>query len=233
MGLALGSYADGSTTVADVRCGDAELVSTLARWLEGSGMALLALDAPLGWPAPLGAALAAHEAGQPLPEGRLFNRRTDRLVWEQLGQKPLDVGADRIARTARSALKLLDDLRQALSVPIPLAWSPEFTGIAAIEVYPAATLRAHGLPYRGYKKPEQLSRRAEIFERLSSRLAFEPTANVDQYNSDELDAVVCVLAAQDFLQGAARAPEDPDSAREEGWIWFRSAPASRTGSVRA
>lgn len=40
-------------------------------------------------------------------------------------------------------------------------------------------------------------------------------------NADGLDAVVCVLAAADFVRGDASQPPNIDVARREGWIWCR------------
>jgi hypothetical protein len=38
--------------------------------------------------------------------------------------------------------------------------------------------------------------------------------------ADALDAVVCLLAAKDFLDGAAIRPTDLAMAQREGWIWI-------------
>ena len=38
-------------------------------------------------------------------------------------------------------------------------------------------------------------------------------------SADALDAVVCVLAGRDFLEGFEVPPDAPDLARREGWIW--------------
>jgi len=57
-----------------------------------------------------------------------------------------------LARTAHEALCLLEELRYETGRPIELAWSHELApGIHAIEVYPAATLIAHGMTAHGYK----------------------------------------------------------------------------------
>jgi len=40
-------------------------------------------------------------------------------------------------------------------------------------------------------------------------------------NDDALDAAICVLAGADFLRGEAAEPPDIETARKEGWIWFR------------
>jgi hypothetical protein len=56
------------------------------------------------------------------------------FIKEKIGKQSLDVGADRIARTAYSALELLDRLRQMLGHDIKLAWEPTNKGISLIEV---------------------------------------------------------------------------------------------------
>ena len=89
-------------------------------------VALLALDSPLGWPMQLGAALSGHTAGKPLNSAsadELFSRETDRRVWKHYKKKPLEVGADRIARTAQEALNLLDCLGNGVQSIPPLLGS--------------------------------------------------------------------------------------------------------------
>jgi hypothetical protein len=209
-----------SASLCATRSHPASIISGLLR---NHAVSLLAIDAPLGWPVALASNLSAHSAGEPIevePDD-LFSRSTDRFVRDQIGKKPLDVGADRIARTAHAALRLLGDLRQSLQERIPLAWSS--TGVSqtsAIEVYPAATLTAHGFRATGYKKPEETEARAQILEQLKAVL--DPPAATTEIiaSADVLDAVVCVLAGHDFLRRLALdpAPDDPLAVRE-GWIW--------------
>jgi predicted RNase H-like nuclease len=225
VGLALGRFVDGHIAVEAVRRGAREPspVEVVARWIETRGApVLLALDAPLGWPVPLADTLVAHRAGDPLDAEAhaLFRRATDRFVRDRLGKQPLDVGADRIARTAHAALAFLSTLRQRLGLPIPLAWQPEVAGMAAIEVYPAATLAAHGLLAPGYKHPQGHDVRRRLAAELGERLALPH--NDALFHSDHLlDAALCVLAAQDFLRGEAMPPLDRGLAEREGWIWVR------------
>ena len=54
----------------------------------------------------------------------MFRRSTDDAIAERLSERPLDVGSDRIARTAHAALSFLERLRKLLDAPIPLAWEP-------------------------------------------------------------------------------------------------------------
>ena len=58
------------------------------------------------------------------PANAMFRRITDVFIQTRLGKRPLDVGADRIARTAYAALAILAILRVELGIPIPLAWTP-------------------------------------------------------------------------------------------------------------
>ena len=234
VGLALGCFAAGELVVTEAQCGGAtpeDLLGTVYGWLDPGTRFLLALDAPLGWPHALGKALATHSAGQKMDveacdsqdeANLLFRRKTDREVTVRCGKRPLDVGADRIARTAHAALRLLDELRTR--DPIPLAWSPDFLDRrAAIEVYPAATLTARGIGCSSYKgnSPNDRAERQKILQSLREHLTLQVNAEELLNDADVLDAVVCTLAAADFLRGHAH-PPDPDDdpiVRKEGWIW--------------
>jgi len=205
-----------------------EVVEKIVSWLAGTAKALIAFDAPLGWPRPMGTALAAHRAGQLLAVAAndLFRRATDRVVKEHLGKQSLDVGADRIARTAHSALRLLANLRRETALAIPLAWEPTYSDrVAAVEVYPAATLITHGIPDTGYKKNEKIEARKAIIGSLERIIQLPADRGAMEQSSDPLDAVICVLAGHDFLRGKALHPKEPEEielARHEGWIWVRA-----------
>ncbi len=71
------------------------LVDRIASWLPASGPAVIALDAPLGWPIALGNVLSSHTAGSAIGEDPhlLFRREADRFVKRKLGKQSLDVGA--------------------------------------------------------------------------------------------------------------------------------------------
>ena len=201
--------------------------------------AVLALDAPLGWPARLGTALSGHRAGHPLTvdADRLFRRETDRVVRARVGKQTLDVGADRIARTAVSALGLLDRIRRGPgSAPSALAlsalaalttWdqllafrreagllpSPEHGGsggagsVVAEEVYPAGWLHLVGLPSRGYKKASQREVRETILADLETRCVLEIDPSRLLDNADLLDGLICLLCAVDTMEGRCPGPE--------------------------
>jgi predicted RNase H-like nuclease len=186
----------------------------ISEWLNGTPTALLALDAPLGWPEKLGIALVEHTAGSVLtPEAdALFHRYTDRDVKDRLGKRPLEVGADRIARTARRALELLNSLRQALHLDIPLTWEPgSLEGVQAIEVYPAATLLA-----RQVGKQKKWKRFCDLGNDVN---ALDHEEAPDQ--PDVRDAIVCAVAGADFLMGRVTRPQNMKLAEKEGWIWVR------------
>ena len=224
IGVALGEYEAGHIRVLHIElCSRARpAVSVISEWLDETQAALLAIDAPLGWPAPLARALRRHSAGDALAvaPNDMFRRETDRFIQRQIRKTPLDVGADRIARTAHAALRILGDLRKKTGAAVPLIWNPDPpTGFTAIEVYPAATLVAHGFRSSGYKKPKQVNKREEITSRLAGVLTLPADTSQMTRNADVLDAVVCLLAAKDFLDGRAMEPVDASLALQEGWIW--------------
>ena len=168
IGIALGILVDDHLEIQDASLCSRErsAAETIAEWLrtEGEG-SVIAIDAPLGWPRPLAASLIEHTAGSAIntEAHAMFRRGTDLFIQRELKKTPLDVGADRIARTAYAALRLLANLRERLGVAIPLAWDPsDIVALVAIEVYPAATLVAHRIRSSGYKKPQQVEERSEI-----------------------------------------------------------------------
>ena len=213
------------------------IAELIARWIPEGGPTLLSVDAPLGWPVKLGEALLHHWAGMPINESpnELFRRTTDRVVKQEIGRQPLDVGADRIARTAHAALQLLQELREITGRSISLAWSPAIEGISVIEVYPAATLTAYGIQASGYKKRSQAASRRRILDSLGKHLALPSDTSVIVSNADVLDAVICILAAVDFLLGKAIEPTNRELAEKEGWIWVHRPPQIRRscGEVEA
>ena len=200
------------------------LAGTLIGWLQECDEAVIAIDAPLGWPSALGTALSKHQAGKPLVDEAhlLFRRATDRFIKARIGKQSLDVGADRIARTAFAALGLLNRLREGLRNEIPLAWTPaSLPRWSAIEVYPAATLRSHRIPDKGYKDLEKIQPRTEVLRRLRLHVDTGDADGLLERSADVLDAVLCTLAGSDFLNGLAMPPEDLGAAKTEGWIWAR------------
>ena len=201
-------------------CSDA-LAEIIIPALKTATDALIAIDAPLGWPGGMATALGPHMAGELIrtDPGMLFLRETDRDIKKRVGKTPLEVGADRIARTAHAALCVLHLLRQGVGKPIPLAWSRKFEGVVAVEVYPAATLIGWGCDSTGYKKPTDVAAREGIADKLSGAIAGLSAAVGGP--ADVFDACLCLVAAKDFLDGRAMRPRDHDLAIKEGWIWAR------------
>ncbi len=228
-GLAVGTWDGTAVSLHTLTLGqkNQSLAQTIASWLPKDEPTLLAIDAPLGWPADLGSQLANHNAGDPLnvPPNTLFRRATDRRIWQRTGKLPLDVGADRIARTAHAALTLLTELRQLTQEPIPLAWHPQLTqNLSAIEVYPAGTLKMmfDPLPVPRYKGKDGKNGRAAILQHLEQYVALPTSTDLLLKNDDALDAALCVVAGADFLRGLAEPPTNLNQAQKEGWIWVRT-----------
>jgi predicted nuclease with RNAse H fold len=212
IGLARGEYRAGVLVVREVRCRKEQPIDVLRGWLVGCSSAVVALDAPLGWPAPMVRELVAHRAGARLPttdRQQFFNRTTDVAIRSRFRKKPLEVGANLIAHTAHSAIDLLNRLRDALKVEIPLGWQPGVPeGVVAIEVYPAVTRIGRGIVCEGntlLQLPTDVSLATEVPAECS----------VDHVR----DAVLCAVAAADFCAGRAIGPVDLALARQEGWIW--------------
>lgn len=231
-GLARATYSSGNARLCDAEVGGADrekLEERVANWIVSStDPVLLALDAPLGWPVGLRDALVAHSAGEPIrvDVNQMVRRGTDRLVSCMHKKTPLDVGADRIARTAYWAVNFLGTLRKRTEKDIRLAWLPsDVKTAAAIEVYPAATMMAYKVTAAEYKKPQAEKARRKMVSDLQSTFknlelnGHEPAMIAD---ADVLDAVVCVAAALDFLEDRSAAPSEcalGSNAKTEGWIW--------------
>ena len=219
------AYSKGPS-VLGVAAGVPDPAGQILEWVDWDFPVLLAMDAPLGWPKPMGTELIQHRPGvaiQTSPND-FFRRRTDRVVHKALNRPTLDVGADKIARAAHGALQLLDDVRTRSERSLPILWEiPEDSESGVIEVYPAGTLKTHGYPFQGYKsnKPEQAALRGVIAGHVADVLIL-PEAPIVTANADALDAVVCVIAGLDFLAGSCIEPgDDLEIAKTEGWIWVK------------
>ena len=98
----------------------------------------------------------------------------------------------------------------------------------AIEVMPGATLRALGLPYKGYKRGRRaLELRRRIFDGLPRRAAVPAVgmaalSEVCTFSDDALDAVVAAFTGALWVTApdAFRLPSDEerDRANMEGWM---------------
>lgn len=243
------------------------LVKHVQDWIGDEPRAtLLALDAPLGWPIHLTRALHNHSAGTPLghpsdgshkdqnPGNHLFRRHTDRFIAQSFPGAPLDIGADHIARVARSALEVLGRLRVSKDQQstVPLLWEArdlERLGtVGAIEVYPRLTLRhlrgrdRSRLSYKSKDSALAQKNRGEIVEKdLPARLTLNtddlrtarPKDGEPDYDDDRIDAVLCVLEGLHFLLAKSVGPEHPEAA-----VWLadetgRSPTAASLDEIRA
>lgn len=224
VGIALGVFAPEQTSVLEVRIAsrDERPAAIICDWIRSKSPTLLAFDAPLGWPDALRNELVNHEAGEAFsaePDA-MFQRYTDHDIRNRFGKKPLEVGANLIARTGHAALKLLSEVRREVAAPIPLAWqSGTPNELSAIEVYPAVTLRYHRLPFSGYRKAPQREERRGLIEKLRDKIELPRDSAVMESSPDALDAAICVLAGMDFLLGDSRPPRNKERAKREGWIW--------------
>lgn len=272
VGLARATWSSGTLTVSEVAFGSKKPEGNwpllVHEWIGDSADALVALDAPLGWPSALSRTLVDHQAGAPLSgdvtkdADLMFQRLTDRVIHRMIKKKPIEVGANLIARTARDALLRLDCLRQHLhdSDGISMAWTPgQCQGLKVLKVYPAATLRSRQLPTAGYKGVIRSGKRnetnAQERQRKARNAKFRETRGTlitglqevvdirlgnhlvtEMIKSDDiLDAVVCCVAAGDFLSKEVISPQDPAVAKclavgnrcvetaveKEGWIWVK------------
>jgi predicted nuclease with RNAse H fold len=174
IGLARGRIDDGAVVIEEVMLGSEieSVASTVAGWI--AGPTVIAVDAPLGWPAPMATALSAHRAGEKiaLDGNDMFARLTDRTVHRLVGKRPLEVGANLIARAALATLDLIEQVREVTGLRLPLLWTlgPR-AHVGVIEVYPAATLLGRGLATNDYKKKDEAGRDAR--RRLVGKLLEE------------------------------------------------------------
>lgn len=224
-GCIFGRYNRGSFTVKDRWDQKEPLTETMTRWIKDSGKAILAIDAPLGWPISYRRTLEGHVAGKPLnidPES-FFKRKTDLDIRQRFNKTTLEISADRIARTAFFTLGKIGNVAKLLNDELHLLWDVrDLNKYGMIEVYPAATLLANRLSIKGYKKKNNTIRK-ELYQKLQTNYKFSNPKDLDLTTIEhDFDAFLCCLACIDFIIGKASAPPFPDAdLREEGWIWVK------------
>jgi len=232
VGLALGSMSNGLLRIDKaMKVGrNDSIANVVSSWIKENKTTktLIAMDSPLGWPIKLGEELIGHTAGSSLSTEahQMFRRRTDFFIKEQANKQSLDVGADRIARTAHAALRLIEEIKEQVGMSIPLAWNSELRHpVSVIEVYPAVTLKScQLLPAMSYKK-ESNGEREQVFNGLSEFMTLPEVDKQSIIDDDDiLDAMVCVLAGYHFINNESVGPateEDRALAEKEGWIWAK------------
>lgn len=189
---------------------------------------LLCIDAPLGWPAEMGRHLAEHRAGAAVTASAndLFRRETDRDIYRRYRKTPLDVGADRIARTALRALQLLSTLRgrtgREIDLPLTLDGIAR-PGIHVLETYPAGYLAARKFDVKGYRERGAVETRRMVLEKVCSAagesLELGPPPAEFLPRADLLDSLLCAIAGQIAASGGSPPPTNRTRAAIEGWIW--------------
>jgi predicted nuclease with RNAse H fold len=226
--VAVLEWGNGKAVVEDLRVGaDDEAVLAAVMTADKAG-----IDAPFGWPDAFAAFLAAHQAGDvPVPGGltglqwrrQLAWRHTDERVRKETGIIPLSVAADRIGHAAMRCAGLLARLG-APGSPVDRDGSGTVT-----EVYPAASLKQWGLPYRGYKQPRgpaALPKLASELRAAAPWLELGPHGQLCRTSHDALDAVIAALTARAAALNLTLQP-DPElqpAASREGWIALPAAP---------
>ncbi|MEV5751578.1 DUF429 domain-containing protein [Actinoallomurus sp. NPDC052308] len=190
------------------------------------------IDCPLGWPVPFVEFVAAHRSGNvAVPVGtrgrdwrrNLALRLTDRVVHERTGLTPLSVSADRIGHAAMRCAALLSRLARE-GRPVDRCG----TGVV-VEVYPAASLRLWGLPYRGYKRAHDVAALGRLVDGLLTAapwLDLGACESLCRRSHDATDAVVAALTARAASRCLATSPEshELETARSEGWIALPTGP---------
>ncbi|MGC5015148.1 DUF429 domain-containing protein [Streptosporangium sp. DT93] len=190
------------------------------------------VDCPIGWPDAFVDFVVAHRAGHvQVPGGvagrdwrrNLALRVTDRVVHDLTGLTPLSVSADRIGHTAMRCAALLAELTRR-GRPADRRGD----GVV-VEVYPAASLKRWGLPFRGYKRSANLAALGDLVDGLREAapwLDLGPYERVCRASDDATDAVIAALTARAALLGLATVPagEQTGPARTEGWIALPTTP---------
>jgi len=120
VGLSLGVLEEGGLEIqqATLCTRERATAGVIAGVRDSQDPVLIAIDAPLGWPKQLAETLINHSAGMPIetPANTMFRCATDVFIQQKLKKTPLDVGADRIARTAYAALAVLGKLRAEIGM---------------------------------------------------------------------------------------------------------------------
>lgn len=197
-------------------------------------VAVVGVDAPLGWPVNFVAAVSAHERLEPwlgkVDRAELCFRETDRHVKTQTGRWPLSVSTDKLGVVAmRCAL-----LQERFAAE---AWGghrqPRDGTGRLVETYPAGALGVWGLPRTGYKRHTEEARavRAAIVAGLQRFAQLGDLAEASIADDNTLDAVISALVAWMAATGRTIRPDNDEVdqlASVEGWIHLpRPSPSSR------
>ncbi len=210
--------------------------ATHPEWLLSfcDGSDVVAVDAPFGWPKPFIEALSGYELGNMLGHDRkrYRYRATDTWITEELPQKephrekpapptPLSVSTDKLGSTAMVATILLRSLAEEFRLSPRVSKSDP----AVIEVYPAASLWACGLPHKGFKGFHESARnkRAEALAGLKTSFDLETSYQDDSLTRWDhcFDALVAALTAREYSRSNTFDPPERfsnETLNVEGWI---------------
>ena len=194
-------------------------------------VAMVGVDAPLGWPDAFVDFLQAHRSGATDP-GQLMDaagkrvlayRRTDLNVVSETGKWPLSAATDKIGYLAMRAAGLQARMRTA-GIPVDRSGR---TG-KVVEVYPAASLRRWNLLVPKVKgqpgEPSYRTDAASLGRAVGRLQAAARWLDIEHWGAkvresvDCFDALLAGLTALAHLQGRTAAAPDDEIYRNEGWI---------------
>ena len=207
---------DGTRVIDLVSSADDDQIVAMADRCDAVG-----IDAPLGWPDAFIGVVTAHHHGDPVPAAEprsLQLRRTDLVVHETTGKRPLSVSTDRIGVVALRAVGLLQRLAGN--------GADRSGGAGVYETYPGAAIAHWRLVDGSYKRPDATPQRRTIVEALATHLDIGAFTERMIASDDDLDAVLCAAIVALAVDGRTHRPEpdDADIARREGWIHVPSGP---------
>lgn len=180
-----------------------------------TGVDVVGVDCPLGWPDAFVRRIAAHHRfeppGAPAAPADLRMRATDHVTHERIRRPPLSVSTDKLGIVA---LRWIDVMARIGGPSLDRTGSDR-----VVETYPGGSLTCWGIDHRGYKRgAEAAGRREEIAAALRAGIGIG--LDVPTATDDQLDAFVCALTARAFALGLVD-PIPPDAtarATREGWI---------------
>lgn len=190
--------------------------AVLGEWDHGELLRRNASLMEAGRPFPRGFSLVAATVPGGAPRGAKLFRETEK-VWQHQGlsvRSTVWAGPRGGAAMTTACLRLLE----RSGCPI-WPWSPSVAPGLLVEAYPAAQLRAWGLPHQLYADASAAAarNRATIIRALRQRVELGPHEEKLAASADALDAVLAAFAAVAVTRRALYA-EPPAIAGKEGWI---------------